>query len=223
MLIKIKYILIKIYLYISRIYFYGKKYKCPCCNKRFRKFKNFNYKRPLYNKTIYTSTYKNTICPYCLSLPRHRIICEYLNNNMHLIKNKKVLLFAAERSIKKWLKNKNIEYTTADLYKKADLKIDIMDINLSNNVFDVVICNHVLEHVKDYKKAIAEINRILTKEGIFICSMPIDTTLKETINISKEETADEKRYKYGQADHYRNFGLNIKEDIEILRFYSNRN
>lgn len=215
---KIRECLVKIFLYLSRIYFFGEKYECSCCGKKFRRFLNFNYKLPIYNKNIYLETYKNTICPYCLSLPRHRIICEYLNNNINLLKNKKILIFAAERGIKKWLDNRNIKYKTADLYEKADLKIDITDINLKDNSYDVVFCNHVLEHVDNYRKAIEELNRIIATNGVLICSVPIDITLKETMETKNKETKEERKNKYGQADHFRNFGLDFKNILESCKF-----
>lgn len=209
----IREILVKVFLNVSRICFYGKKYRCSCCNKTFRRFLNFNYKLPIYNEAIYENIYKNTICPYCLSLPRHRIICEYLNSNKELLQDKKILLFAPERGIKQWLKNNNFEFITADLYKKADLKIDITKIDLESSSFDVVFCNHVLEHVNNYNVALKEINRILKKDGILICSVPVDTGSATTIE--KETSTEEERKKiFGQSDHFRNFGLDITKQIE---------
>lgn len=75
----IKSIIKPIYINVRTAYYYGNNYNCPCCNKTFRKFRNFNYNKNIYNPKIYENSYKNTICPYCSSLPRHRIICEILN------------------------------------------------------------------------------------------------------------------------------------------------
>lgn len=208
------------YLSIQGIYYYGNKYKCPCCNKKFRDFLDFNYKRPIYNEEIYTKTYKSTICPYCLSLPRHRIICEYLNNNQQLLKNKKILLFAPERGLKDYLKRNNVSFVTADLYKEADFKIDITKIDFEDSSFDIIFCNHVLEHVDDYKIALKEVNRILTSNGTLICSMPIDTNSRNTVE-KKLKTDEERRIFYGQSDHYRNFGLDINKEIEKCGFLVN--
>lgn len=210
--VDIREILARIYLNISGICFYGNNYRCSCCNKTFRRFLNFNYKLPIYNKEIYDNIYINTVCPYCLSLPRHRIICEYLNMNKDILKNKKILLFAPERGMKQWLRNNDLEFVTADLYKKADLKIDITKTMLEDSSFDIIFCNHVLEHVNNYDNALKEINRILKKDGILICSVPIDTNSITTIekNVSTEE---ERKKIYGQSDHFRNFGLDIAKQI----------
>ena len=52
------------------------------------------------------------------------------------------------------------------------VKVDITAIQYSNNYFDIIICNHVLEHVLEYEKAIKEIFRVLKKGGIAIVQTP---------------------------------------------------
>ena len=208
----------KIYYKSKLIYYYGNKYRCPCCNHNFRKFEDFNYKTDLYNPKIYTNSYNNTICPYCLSLPRHRIICEYLDKNKNIFtKDNKTLVFASEICTEIYLNRNSIEYNTADLYEKADLKIDITKINLKDESYDVILCNHVLEHVTNYKKALKELNRILTKNGFLILSVPIDRNNKNIFE--KKCSSDKERKKvYGQADHLRNFGTDMKKIIENYSF-----
>lgn len=90
-------------------------------------------------------------------------------------------MFAIERSIKLYLNKNKISFKTADLYKQADLKIDITKVDLENESFDIIFCNHVLEHVSSYQKALKELNRILTTNGILILSVPIDKKSKKTI------------------------------------------
>ena len=66
----------------------------------------------------------------------------------------------------------NIEYITGDLESPiADVKFDIQDIPFEDECFDIVICNHVLEHVPDDRKAMVEIQRILKNGGF--ASSPI--------------------------------------------------
>lgn len=214
----IKSIIKSIYIDISAIYYCGNSCYCPCCNKIFRKFRNFNYKKKIYNPKIYESLYKNTICPYCLSLPKHRIICEFLKQNKKkIMDNKKILIFASETGTELYLKRNNINFKTADLYQTADLKIDITNIDLRNESFDVIICNHVLEHVDNYKKALNELNRILTRNGFLILTVPIDKNSKEVIE-KKFKSDEERKEFYGQSDHLRNFGLNTKSIIEKYGF-----
>lgn len=214
----IKTIIRKLYFGFRAVCCFGKKYRCPCCNKKFRKFLDFNYKENIYDSKIFTKWYKNTICPYCFSAPRHRIIGEFLNQNENIFTNrKKVLVFAIERSIKLYLNKNKISFKTADLYKQADLKIDITKINLENESFDIIFCNHVLEHVPSYQNALKELNRILTTNGILILSVPIDKNSKKTIEKKLKTDKERKKY-YGQVDHLRIFGLNMKEIIEKYGF-----
>jgi len=216
---KLKLIIKKIYYELKRIYYYGKKYRCPCCNNTYRKFINFNYNRPIYNPNIYNDTYKNTICPYCFSLPRHRIICEFFNNNKTIFQNNpKSLIFAAEMCTEKYFKNNNFSYKTADLFQSADYKIDITNINLKDNSFNLIICNHVLEHVNNYENALKELYRILTTDGILILTVPIDKTSDKIIYKKTISNKQRKRI-YGQSDHLRTFGTNTKKIIEKYGFY----
>jgi ubiquinone/menaquinone biosynthesis C-methylase UbiE len=68
----------------------------------------------------------------------------------------------------------DIHVTTADLNQPADLKLDIEETGLENGSYDIIICNHVLEHVDDFRKALKEMYRILTPGGSFICSFPTE-------------------------------------------------
>lgn len=47
----------------------------------------------------------------------------------------------------RWMKRKRIVVTTADLYNAADLKLDLGHIDQPSASWDVVFCNHVLEHI----------------------------------------------------------------------------
>ena len=114
--------------------------------------------------------------------------------------------------------NNNIQYTTADLYAPADLKLDITNIDLADKCMDVVFCNHILEHLEDYKIALEELNRILTNRGTLICSVPTDKTSEETVEFPNLKTDEERKQAYGESDHFRNFGLNFPKIIEQYGF-----
>ena len=63
--------------------------------------------------------------------------------------------------MKRWFKRKEISVTSADLFHSADLKLDIEHIDQPDASWDLIFCNHVLEHVPDCKKALGELRRFL--------------------------------------------------------------
>ena len=199
---------------------------CPCCNTHLNEFINgeFDKKPDLYNVDRYRGIDQKVICPVCGSLPRHRIIVSWLSSNLtegssgELSIEKTILHFAQERSLKIWLDKNHKEYITADLFNPADLKIDIEDTKLPDGSYDMIICNHVLEHVLDYKKALKELYRILSPNGRIIISFPVDTTL-DTVYEDDSVTDKAGRIRhFGQADHLRVFGTDSTQMLRNVGF-----
>ena len=93
----------------------------------------------------------------------------------------KLLHIAPEKNLQKVLKaSTKIKYISGDLNPLvADRKIDITDINFEDDYFDFIICNHVLEHVQDDRKAISELFRVLKLRRGIILQVPIFRTMKE--------------------------------------------
>ena len=76
---------------------------------------------------------------------------------------------------------KSLDYTTVDLYSPlADVKADICDLPFKENQFDVILCNHVLEHIPDDKKAMEELYRVLKPGGWAILQVPLDALRLKT-------------------------------------------
>ena len=69
----------------------------------------------------------------------------------------------------------HIEYISGDLnpLMNCDIRLDITDMNFEDNFFDVIICNHVLEHVEDDRKIMSELFRVLKLAGEAILQVPI--------------------------------------------------
>ena len=103
---------------------------------------------------------------------------------------------------------------SANLFAKADLQLDIQDTGLPHDSYDVVICNHVLEHVDDFKMALREMFRILRPEGTFICAFPMDPQLDLVDEDSNVVSEEERLERFGQNDHKRVFGMNA--DVFLL-------
>lgn len=181
---------------------------CPCCGRTLAGFVDPGVTRDaeIYDPARFADQRQDVICPFCYSAPRQRILASWAEDNKETLKRSKILYFAPEYSMMKWFRKNGIRLTTADLFdEKTDIRLDITDIDLPGGSYDMVICNHVLEHVSSYEKALSELNRILKDGGKLIISFPIDPKL-DTVFEQEAETAEERIRLFGQRDHVRVFG-----------------
>ncbi len=191
-------------------FYYGNKHECPICGGKFRKM------LPYGNKGI-----KNRLCPKCLSLERHRLLWLYLTTQTKWLDQPlNVLHIAPEQPfIKRFRKNKNWTYITADLESPlADVKMDIRQMPFNNEQFDIVICNHVLEHIDDDKKAMSEIFRVLKTKGKAILQVPINYELSNTYENPNITNPKERTIHFGQYDHVRVYGTDYPQRLSSIGF-----
>ncbi|MDR2011110.1 MAG: class I SAM-dependent methyltransferase [Bacteroidales bacterium] len=195
---------------LVRPFYAGNNVECPICGHHFRKFLPYGNDGAI-----------NRLCPSCLSLERHRLIWLYLRDHSDFFtKNYKVLHFAPEQPfIKRFRKMKNLDYTTADLVSPiADLHIDIMNIPIEDNSYDIVFCNHVLEHVENDITAMKEVYRVLKPEGWAIMQVPINYTYNKTHEDLSITDPKERERVFGQYDHVRWHGLDYPERLKKAGF-----
>ena len=202
------------------------KFYCPCCEFRFRSFNDGVYKElhNRFNSTRYEGIRQDVLCPICRALPRHRILALWCENRIEELRKASILYFAPEQSMMRWMKRNEISYTTADLYSSGvDLKLDIQDTGLPDSTYDVVIANHVLEHVDDFREALREVHRILKRNGFFICSFPMDPEIELLDEESEQLSEEERILRFGQNDHKRVFGMKADKflreagfDVEVI-------
>ena len=196
---------------ILRIIFQGKKYTDPIDDSNYSKFLSYGYK----------TVRKNALCPGTLSLERHRLLWLYLDKETDFLNsNLKVLHVAPEQVFyKKFKKLKNWEYFTFDLNSPiADIKGDLISTNFKDEYFDLIICNHVLEHIEDDKSALNEIYRILKYNGISILQVPMNVKRKNTFEDSSIKSKNQREKYFGQYDHVREYGLDFKDRVEQAGF-----
>lgn len=197
-------------------------YECPCCGIKLRSFiEGMDYKAfsDFYDVKLFDGVKQDVVCPVCSSLPRHRILAKWCEENKDKLVSSKILYFAPERGMTTWLKANKIRYTTADLFAwDVDLNLDIQATGLPDGAYDVVICNHVLEHVGSYMTALKEIRRILSPDGMLICSFPVSLDV-DTVDEDPDAVSEEQRLRrYGQSDHVRLFGRKSDELIKTAGY-----
>lgn len=136
---------------------------CPCCGLWFRSFATGGYlERPdRYNGDRYASARQDVLCPNCSSLARHRILALWCDAHRDLLRSARILYFAPERGMVLWMRRNGVACATADIGGDVDLRLDIQATGQPDESYDVVVCNHVLEHVGDFRVALRELRRIL--------------------------------------------------------------
>src|SRR5690606_8501660 len=155
------------------LYLKGSNFTDPIDGKSFRSFLPYGYGKQRLN----------VLSPSTLSLERHRLLWLYLKNETDFFTSqKKVLHFAPEQAFYKRFKAmKNLDYTTTDLNSPlADVKADICNLPFEANKFDVIFCNHVLEHIPNDTKAMEELYRVMKVGGMGIFQIPLDVSRKTT-------------------------------------------
>lgn len=185
---------------VMAVLYRGKGVVCPVCGSQFRKF--LPYGR--------INTRQNALCPSCLSLERHRLIWLYLRDETDVLTRKqRVLHIAPEACFMKRLEAiHGDQYITADIESPlAKIKADIHQLPFDDSTFDAVLCNHVLEHVRDDIAAVSELTRVLKPDAFAILQVPFFRPIEDATYENPAITSPRDRERaFGQADHVRKYG-----------------
>lgn len=197
-------------------YFKGGQFQDPINGKSYRKFLPYGYGKQR----------QNALSPGTLSLERHRQMWLYLQNETDFFtKNYKVLHIAPEQEfLRKFRKMKSLDYTSADLFSPiVDVKADILDLPFPDESFDVVICNHVLEHIEDDSKAMSELYRVMKPGGWGIFQVPMKNSLEKTYEDFSIKDPKERQKHFGQYDHVRWYGMDYFNRLRKAGFRTEPN
>ena len=156
-------------------------------------------------------------CPGCDSRPRHRLLKLWMDREMRLAPGARVLHFAAEPWVRAEMEARAAAYETADLNDKFELRLDITAITLAGGSVDMVIANHVLEHVDD-RAALAELFRVLRPGGQAVLTVPLIEGFDRTYEDPAHDTPEARRLYYGDADHLRWYGRDFRERLAAPGF-----
>ncbi|MFN6037812.1 MAG: class I SAM-dependent methyltransferase [Bacteroidota bacterium] len=203
-----------IFRYIAPYLYYGKRYEDPISGKTYRKFLPYGYSGK--------AKRKNALCPGSLSLERHRLLWLYLKERSDFFTKQKIKLLhvAPEQCFHPLFKKQsNLDYITADLNSPlADVKMDLHNTPFMNNEFDVIFCNHVLEHVEDDRKCMRELFRIMKPGGWGIFQVPQDVNRNSTYEDKTIVSEEDREKHFWQKDHVRLYGLDYPERLKEAGF-----
>jgi SAM-dependent methyltransferase len=194
------------------LFYRGNQVECPISGKTYRKFLPYGRIHPR----------ENALCPDSQSLERHRLMWLFLKEKTDFFQAPlKVLHIAPEVCfIHRFEKLTNLqEYITADLESPlAKVKMDIHRMPFGDDYFDVVFCNHVMEHVEDDLQAMREIRRVLKPTGWAIIQSPIDASLEMTYEDKTITSPQEREKAFGQNDHLRMYGRDYGKRLSLAGF-----
>lgn len=197
---------------------------CVLCGKRIWRF--MPYKRGVSSAPKLTealgivgSDTENFECPRCGCSDRERHLFLYMQKAGLLasLVDKSILHFAPERRLAgKILDMKPARYVRCDLHPADEevMQVDIQTMPFEDESFDLVMANHVLEHVMDDIAALAEIRRVLKGGGLAILQTPFASKLHSTWQDAGVDTNEARQLAFGQADHVRLFGRDIFSRLE---------
>lgn len=158
-------------------------------------------------------------CPRCGSLERHRLIRLWMDRERPFGPAHRVLHVAPEPQLGPAIRALVARYETADISPRRapDHLLDICDTGLPGGRYDRIVCNHVLEHVDDIR-ALAEMFRLLAPGGLVLLTTPIVEGWATTYENSAITTPEERRLHFGQADHLRIYGRDLRDRIRQAGF-----
>ncbi|WP_445736307.1 class I SAM-dependent methyltransferase [Mariniflexile sp.] len=196
---------------ILAFYLKGNNFTDPIDGKSFKSFLPYGY-----------GTQRNNILsPSTLSLERHRLLWLYLKNETDFFSSElKILHFAPEQAFyNRFKKMENLDYVTTDLNSPlADVKADICNLPFKDNEFDVILCNHVLEHIPDGTKAMQELYRVMKIGGMGIFQIPQDLNRETTFEDNSITGKKERAKIFGQYDHVRVYGRDYFDKLRRIGF-----
>lgn len=155
-------------------------------------------------------------CPWCGAHDRERHLILYMSA-AGLLENlgpKRVLHFAPEkRASARIASARPARYVKCDLFPTSPeiMKVDLLDMPFEHSSFDLVIANHVMEHVSDDQKALMEVARVLKPGGLAILQTPYSSKLHRSWSDPGIDTDQARLQAYGQEDHVRLYGRDIFE------------
>ena len=197
--------------------FKGKGFVCNFCLAQYEKFvpelPAENISQAIANNAVIAGYGENVFCPNCMSKNRERLILALLQHILP-IENKTVLHFSPEKNLYDYIRQR-ARVTTADImpgfYRQIDPTIvysDATKLEFADSSYEIIIANHILEHIPEDRKAMKELHRVLKPGGVAILQVPYSEKLETTIEEPFINDPKRQELLFGQKDHVRIYALN---------------
>ncbi len=158
------------------------------------------------------------LCPHCNSFERTRHFVLFLEMRKILQSNPRFLHIAPEKGLQKRLRAAlGQRYLTTDIQMAdVDVRADLTKLPFQDQAFDFIYCSNVLEHIPDDRQAMRELLRVLAPGGLAFLQVPI----KGSVTLEDLSVTDPARRTelFGQADHLRLYGSDIRQRLEPVGF-----
>ncbi len=196
--------------YLESYRLLGNRFHCPVCQGDFETFLDYG-----------TPPRKNAQCPRCSVMERHRLLWLYLREKTNLFSvRQRMLDVAPVHAIQKRLRKlPNLDYLSIDLRSPIAMRhMDITALNLADQSFDFILCYHVLEHIPDDRKAMAELYRVLKPGGWALLQVPADLNQEKTVEDLTVTSQTERLRLFGNVDHVRIYGRDYFDRLREAGF-----
>jgi SAM-dependent methyltransferase len=172
---------------------------CPCCNRVSGAFLSMGNRLRLS---------RHAVCPGCGSRSRHRGLALALSRVVDPATVGTVLHFAPEVPLVEVLRRTlpDASTLTTDLHR-TDVDRpgeDVQHLSFVDGAFDLVVCNHVLEHVPDDGAGVSELARVTAPGGVALVTVPGDWRRRATVRFADDSF----------NGHYRDYGTDVVDLLE---------
>lgn len=218
---------------IKLVFYKGNKYECPFCGYKSRELAPIGYDLPvLFEKQVIGAGKRNAGCFKCESSDRERLVYIYIKDKMRIFdgnKPLKILHFAPEKNLSQSLLDFGFStYVGGDLFAEGydypDFvqNMNVLEIPFNDNTYDLIICNHILEHVLDDRAAMQELFRVLKPNGKAVLQVPISKNSEETIEDFTITDPIQREIIFGQKNHVRIYGQDYTKRLTSVGFHVER-
>ena len=212
---------------LKLLYLAGKGVECNLCGRRFRKFLPTGHDLDVLTEleVIGGGFRENCLCPNCYSVDRDRLVAAWLEDHLPKTEHIRLLHIAPDKNVSAFIMgHNNIDYIAGDKfeegydYPESVMELDVTSLPFEDESFDLVICNHVLEHVPDDSKAMSELFRVMKIRGRGILQVPISWKIESTLEDPNISDPAEQERRFGQRDHVRIYGPDYVERLKAAGF-----